>query len=297
VTRSRAVEAEGTRFLSEHAENDEVPLPPGRRTSNPSTLPKVVLFDMDDTVFDHSLTCRDALAALRRETGHFRARSLVETWREYDRLLDLTHTDVMLGRRTSDDVRTERFLRLAEWAGRPVDAPTAREFSRTYRAHYQRLRRPVPGAPEILQRLRGRTRLGIVTNNTRREQEEKLEYLGLTRSVDFLVTSEEVGVAKPDPAIFRVALERAEARPAEAVMIGDSWGSDVLGARAAGIPAVWFNRFRKPRPEAVEVPEFTTFRASRRFQQLLATQSGPPDPRPRKISRRRVILHGQLRHR
>jgi putative hydrolase of the HAD superfamily len=61
--------------------------------------------------------------------------------------------------------------------------------------------------------------------------------------------SEEAGVSKPDPRIFEMALERANARAGEAVMVGDSWANDVEGARAAGIRAVWFNRDGRLAPD------------------------------------------------
>ena len=243
---------------------------PARTSVHPAApLPRLVLFDMDDTLFDHALTCRDALARVREETGFFRGRSIDELWGEYGRLLDETHTDVMLGRRTADDVRSDRFVRLAAWSGQPIDRETAAGLSRDYREHYQRLRRAVPGAPEAVRRLTGRVQVGVVTNNTVAEQVEKLAFLGLDRTVELLVTSEEVGVAKPDPAIFRAALDRAGAAPQDAVMVGDSWASDVVGARAADIRAIWFNRFREAQPRPPRVSEFSTFRATRRFERLL----------------------------
>ena len=68
--------------------------------------------------------------------------------------------------------------------------------------------------------------------------------------VDDVVSSRDVGVAKPDPFFYRAALLRAGPRrrpPAgreRAVMVGDSWANDVEGARRAGLRAVWFNRAR-----------------------------------------------------
>ena len=241
---------------------------PKTRTEEP-VLPKVVLFDLDDTIFDHSLTCRDAIREARGEFPELRGRPLEATWREYGRLLGVTHTDVMLGLRSSDEVRTERFLRLSKWSGRPVDRARAASISLSYRQHYQRLRRAIPGAPETIRRLKGRTQVGVVTNNTVAEQVEKLAFLGLDRSVDFMVTSEEIGAAKPDPKIFRAALARAGASPQEAVMVGDSWASDVRGARTVGIRPLWFNRFRAPPPERVAVREFSSFRSTGRFERLL----------------------------
>ena len=225
---------------------------------------------MDDTIFDHSLTCRAALARLRLDVPALRGPSLDTMCREYNRLLGAMHTDVMLGRRSSEEVRAERLQRLAVWAGHSIDARQAAELSLVYREHYQSLRRPVRGAPEMIRRLHGRARIAVVTNNTVAEQTEKLAFLGLEPAVDFLVTSEEIGVAKPDPSIFRAALERARVRPEEAVMVGDSWASDVVGARRAGIRAVWFNRFREPRPDGPTVPEFASFRPPARVERMLA---------------------------
>jgi putative hydrolase of the HAD superfamily len=250
-----------------------VRIAPSRAPAAEPLLPKVVLFDLDDTIFDHALTCRSALGRLRGDHAMLRARPLDDTWSEYGRLLEVTHTDVLLGRRSADEVRTERFLRLGQWSGHPVDRTTAAELSRKYREFYLRLRRPVRGAPEFLKRLHGRTKIGVVTNNTVAEQTEKLAFLGLDRTVDFLVTSEEVGAAKPDPTIFRAALRRGDATPAEAVMVGDWWPSDIVGAREAGIRAVWFNRFHLPAPGPWATPEFVSFRATGRLERLLRLPS------------------------
>jgi putative hydrolase of the HAD superfamily len=65
-----------------------------------------------------------------------------------------------------------------------------------------------------------------------------MDSLGLGAHLDFVLDSSEVGVEKPDARIFRLALQRAGLRPAEAVYVGDLYSIDVLGARAAGITAV-----------------------------------------------------------
>ena len=65
-----------------------------------------------------------------------------------------------------------------------------------------------------------------------------LDTLGLGRHLDFVIDSSRVGVEKPDPRIFRIALERARLRPEQAAYIGDLYSIDVLGARAAGLRAV-----------------------------------------------------------
>jgi putative hydrolase of the HAD superfamily len=65
-----------------------------------------------------------------------------------------------------------------------------------------------------------------------------LATLGLARHLDFVIDSSRVGVEKPDPRIFRIALDRAGLNPGQAAYIGDLYSIDVLGARAAGLRAV-----------------------------------------------------------
>ena len=76
-----------------------------------------------------------------------------------------------------------------------------------------------------------------------------MKHCALDAHIDVLVVSEEVGVSKPDPKIFEVALERLGISADKAVMIGDSWAADVAGALAADIRPIWFNPRRLPRPE------------------------------------------------
>lgn len=66
--------------------------------------------------------------------------------------------------------------------------------------------------------------------------------LSLDRYFDFVLPSGAVGLAKPDPAFFRMALERGGVQPSEGLMVGDSYRADVRGAWSAGMDAVWLNR-------------------------------------------------------
>ncbi len=242
------------------------------------SLPETVLFDMDDTIFDHSLTCRASLVAIRRTWPFLRSVPLDTLWHEYLRLLEVAHVDVMLGRRSAEDARRERFVLLAELCGRKIAGTDAEVISRSYRREYQLRRRAVPGAIPFVRRLSRRATIAIVTNNTVSEQEEKLRFLGLDRTVDFLVTAEEVGAKKPDAEIFQAALSRTGVRATDAVMVGDSWESDVLGARAAGIRSVWFNRFAVHPDPPLEVPEFRSFRSPDRVEALLRSRASMREP-------------------
>ncbi len=84
--------------------------------------------------------------------------------------------------------------------------------------------------------------LGLITNATK-EAISVLRELGLEPYLNFTVTSEEAGTDKPDPAIFRLALERAGVNASEAVHVGDQYDIDIVGARRAGITPVLIDRY------------------------------------------------------
>jgi len=102
--------------------------------------------------------------------------------------------------------------------------------------------RPYPEVPGVLAALRERGARLAVVSNWDVSLHDVLERTGLRPLVDAVVISAEFGAAKPDPAIFRAALERVEATASEALHVGDSLVADVEGARAAGVEAVFVAR-------------------------------------------------------
>jgi putative hydrolase of the HAD superfamily len=213
------------------------------------TIVKAVLFDLDDTLFDHSYCARAALAGVRGLHESFGTLDASEFERRHGEILEVLHRDVMAGRIDLDAARVERFRRLYRTAGHDADTELATRTAAAYREAYIASRREVTGAAALLEEVRRHARVVIVSNNLLFEQQEKLRDCGLDRHVDILVVSEEVGVSKPHARIFEVALERAECEPAEAVMVGDSWENDVQGARALGVRAIWFNRDEAVSPD------------------------------------------------
>ena len=111
--------------------------------------------------------------------------------------------------------------------------------------------RAYPEVPDVLARLRARGARLAVVSNWDVSLHDVLERTGLRPLVDAVVISAELGVAKPDPAIFRAALDRLGVAPDGAVHVGDSLEHDVAGARAAGLEAVLVNRNGAVAPDGV----------------------------------------------
>lgn len=211
---------------------------------------RAVLFDLDDTLYDH----RHAIAAALREVC-VAAPALLKHGVEalharYAVLLESLHPRVVAGALSYEAARIERYRRLLDWVG--DDVARAPQLAALQADAYRRHERLVPGADRVLQRLhRHGLALAIVSNSTRAEQQGKLDRLGIAPLFSALVLSGDDGIAKPDPRIFRRALDAIDVAAADAVMIGDRVPIDVHGARAAGLRALWFNA-RGDEPGTVE---------------------------------------------
>jgi putative hydrolase of the HAD superfamily len=108
---------------------------------------------------------------------------------------------------------------------------------------------PIPGALEVLKALKASFRLGIISNTVGsgdRELSEVLERAGMSALIDSLVTSRDFGRSKPDPAIYLEGARRLGVPLAETCMVGDRLDTDVAGALASGIPAIWLRHAAAP---------------------------------------------------
>lgn len=98
-----------------------------------------------------------------------------------------------------------------------------------------------PQAAKCLSELHKQYKIGIIANQIPGTSERMRAY-GLFPMLDLIVASAEEGVEKPDPKIFQVALERANCRPANAVMIGDRIDNDIFPAKKAGMRTIWIRQ-------------------------------------------------------
>jgi HAD superfamily hydrolase (TIGR01549 family) len=206
--------------------------------------PKAVLFDLDDTLCDYA-AAREA--RLRRAftlapDGGNQPREAID--------LDRMIAESIHMHPHGADHFPELFVRFG--IGDAREAQAAADWYRQNRFHSLRLFPEVEAVfssvREAVSRGDARTSrpIGIVTNGPTEVQHAKLELLGIDRLVDFVLVSEEFGVAKPDPAIFHEALRLSGVEAEEAIFVGDSVEFDMAGAQAAGVPAVWLNRLQRP---------------------------------------------------
>lgn len=201
-------------------------------------LPRLVLFDLDDTLCDYAAArlLRLRMAFSGPDAGAARVSPGLVERMIADSLAIQPHGADHFGELFSAHGVADRDA--ADWAAR---------WYRDNRFHGLRL---FPGVDEIVAAVRrwGGDRpatIGIVTNGPADVQREKIGLLGVDALADFTLVSGEFGVWKPDRAIFGEALRLGDADADNALMVGDSLEHDIAGARAAGIRTVWVNRVQR----------------------------------------------------
>ncbi|MBL87115.1 MAG: noncanonical pyrimidine nucleotidase, YjjG family [Winogradskyella sp.] len=97
------------------------------------------------------------------------------------------------------------------------------------------------GTLDILNYLRDKYELHIITNGFEEAQERKMDNANIKSYFKTITNSEMVGVKKPNPKIFNFALDSAKASPTESVMIGDSLEADIEGAHSIGMETIYFD--------------------------------------------------------
>ena len=238
---------------------------------------RAVFFDLDDTLYDDSASWHaDAagtatLAAETRPT--LDAQALAQAYLDhsdtYWRALDPSRET-----RAILTIRTALWQEALQSVGH-ADAQLAEELAHEYGRRRSTGLVLFPDALPLLTALReaGKT-LVLITNGLQSTHIERIALLGLEEYFDHTLISDAVGLAKPDPRIFRHALDLAGCAPHEAMMVGDNPVNDVAGALAVGIAACWFNPRALALPPNIPTPIGGEMRALSDLHSLLLP---PPD--------------------
>ena len=192
-----------------------------------------VLFDLDHTLLDTHQSEALAFDDTMRSIGVDDPEPILPTYRRINGAL---WKGVERGELSPNDVSRVRFVELLDELGITADAD---EMGRRFRRGLGAYGELYPKARAVLEAVSG-ARLGLVTNGIGQVQRDRLGRLDLDRYFDGVAISGEVGVAKPDPAIFR-HLGFDELDPTNTIMIGDSLTSDIAAGANAGFTTCWYN--------------------------------------------------------
>ena len=210
------------------------------------TATRVVLFDLDDTLFAHRAAVATGIqrhvAVLGSPYGALETEALVSYWHDLE---EEHYHSYLAGTLDFEQQRQARARDFAARHGVALDDEAASAWFAAYFEHYLQSWRLHDDAIPCLDALEARipgVRFGLITNGDLAFQLRKVTAVGLDARVEHVIASGEVGAAKPDPAIFRHACSLFGVRPDEAVYVGDRLRTDAIGAAAAGLTGVWLDR-------------------------------------------------------
>lgn len=217
---------------------------------------KHIFFDLDDTLWDFARNSKETLIEL---FGTYQlANAGNQTINTQDFLTAYYPINLELWKLYREDaidhqtLRTVRFERLFEQMGVANHVNLAHRFSKDYLSIAPTKPHLCPFAKELLDYLKDKYQLHIITNGFPDVQSIKMASAQLESYFDVVVTSGSTGYKKPSPQIFEYALEKANAQISESIMIGDSLEADIAGARNVSLDHIFYNPLQKTHQTTVQ---------------------------------------------
>ncbi|MEU2361110.1 HAD family hydrolase [Streptomyces noursei] len=201
---------------------------------------RAVLWDLDDTLFDY--TGSDRTGVLR----HLHTEGLLASYggeaaalTRWRRAMETEFARFLAGEQGFPE---HRRARARTFLGTPLSDAEADAWFGRYVAHYEAAWRLFPDSVPALEALTPLVRQAVLSNSSTANQERKLTTLGIRGHFEAVLCADALGHAKPAPEAFRGACAALDLPPADVLYVGDRLDIDGLGARDAGLPAVWLDR-------------------------------------------------------
>lgn len=190
---------------------------------------RAVIFDFDGTMSNRQENAYGVFSA------YFRPFFPKMNDAEYEALLQ----DMMLYDCNGTIPTEARLTQFMEKYGKDMPEGFVEDFASYYTYHMWEYTVLKEDTLEVLEKLKGRYKLGLLSNGDSLSQYAKIKAMDIMKYFDETIVSEDVGVGKPDPRIFEIMAEKLDVNCNECVMVGDVFSTDILGAINAGVTPVW----------------------------------------------------------
>ncbi len=210
-----------------------------------------VFLDLDDTLIDTVQNTKDTVKEIYEDynigkyfssfedfyVNTFRPNNL-HLWHEYE------HQRI-----SKNDLIRNRFVKVFESIDE-ISEKDALDINTDYLRRIVKRCTLIPGCIEILEYLKPKYKLCILSNGFTELQYDKIDNAGLNDFFDEILLSDKIGINKPQRGIFEYAMKQMNTPSDKAIMVGDNFSSDIVGAYAAKIDQIWYN------PRKIENTDF-----------------------------------------
>lgn len=213
--------------------------------------PKIVLLDFDNTLVDFNECARQSIIDIFKKFDFEYNENVYETFiRENVKIWKRLEK----GEITKEQLRADRWNIILKKLGIDFDGKAFEELFENGVASYAC---PVKYAYELLDYLKEKYPLYVVSNGFRAVQESRLKIGNFEKYFQDVFVSEDVGVAKPDKRFFDYVFSKlGTPDKSDVILIGDSFFADIVGGSNYGIKTIWFNKTREGCPDNTK-PTYT----------------------------------------
>ena len=198
---------------------------------------KHVFFDLDHTLWDFET---NSALAFQKIFGEHRLNIQLDDFLTVYKPLNFQYWKLYREERvTKAELRYKRLKDTFDALDKEVTDDLIDQLAIDYIENLPKFNHLIQGTEEILNYLKSKYQLHIITNGFQEVQSRKMQSTNIDHYFDQIITSETVGVKKPNPKVFEYALTASGAQNYESIMIGDSLEADIQGAIDVGMKAIY----------------------------------------------------------
>jgi putative hydrolase of the HAD superfamily len=211
-----------------------------------------IFFDLDETLWDFRSNSQEALGELfdhfHLNDHHLRKELFLERYHFHNDFFWDQYRKGLIDRETLRIVRFQTTLQEFKIKNDEL----VKDLSVTYLEMLPNKKNLMEGTLDVLAYLQPKYHIHIITNGFEEVQLKKIKNSGLEMYFKYVITSERAGTQKPQPGIFKYAMQISNASLLNSIFIGDSLEADIKGAKAVGMDHIYFNAEKRIHHEDVQ---------------------------------------------
>ena len=214
-----------------------------------------VLFDLDDTLVNSKNAEYNAICKFKNLYIEFNKVEDVDFAKAWSKITMETYERYHSGEISFEELKIGRMKRLFSYYSIIISDEDSKEKFKEYQNIYEKNWILFDDAKEVLEYLKNKYKLVILSNGDGKQQRKKIEYTGLDKYFSYIVISSEVGYSKPEKEIFEIACKMVNSKPENCIMIGDKYKVDIEGSLNAGMYGIWINRNKEQSTYEFQIEE------------------------------------------